>query len=122
MHFKMEKANMVADNLHCLIQLVNDSYAKKSTIVENQDKLYRLRHLIEEFKFQILADELKRVNRFVWDEKVSYLLMGRIIDKINVIDEYIQSNYHDLFLFSPRVDIIKSVISTFNLDSNLSNA
>ena len=69
MGFEREKANLLAANLRGFIQYVQNSFQENNKNLSNPDQLYRLKHLVDEFKFHIIADELIRVNAFEYDEK-----------------------------------------------------
>ena len=65
----MQKAKLLTVNLQGLIDLVFRIHEQQSNIVVNQDILYRLKLLVEEFRLQILADELKRLTKFAGEER-----------------------------------------------------
>ena len=69
MAFEREKANLLAENLKAFIQYVQKSFQENNKNLSNPDQLYRLKHLVDEFKFHIIADELIRINAFEYDEK-----------------------------------------------------
>lgn len=107
MNLDQERAIMLAEQLSEFIDYVEKSYVKKNPYLSDQDKLFRLKMLIEECRFKIIASELKRVNTFVYDEKVTTLLMERFKKGIDMIDEYVGNNKDDLFIFTPRIEILK---------------
>jgi hypothetical protein len=113
MNSNMRKANLLAENLQGLIDLVNKTYHHHTYFVPNQDVLYRLHALVGEFRFQILADELLRLNKYSWDEKQTVDIIEKLDKKIAIIDEFIRNNYNDLFLFSGRVHSIRSIMDSF---------
>lgn len=109
MDFNMKIANLLAENIHGFIEFVFNSYDNKSSCILNMDKLYQIRLLVEEFKLQILADELQRINQFSWNEQYTHLLVERFRKGIAVIDEYVERNYEDLFILTARLHTLKSL-------------
>jgi hypothetical protein len=116
MSFEMQKALLLAENIHEFIKFVNSCYEGRSKIILNKDKLYQIKLFIEEFKFHILADELHRINQFEWDGRYTHLLVDRFIEGMNVIDEYTKRNYDDLFMISARIYTLMNVSSSFTRD------
>ncbi|WP_102347733.1 hypothetical protein [Bacillus sp. Marseille-P3661] len=115
MNTKMQKARLLAENIDHFIKFVYKNYEKEqNSLVLNRDKLYQLKLFVEEFKFQVLADELLRINQFAWDEKYTYLLVGRFKKGLNVIDEFVENNYNDLFIFTARLYTLKSLSMLYN--------
>lgn len=112
MNIEMQKANMLAENIKEFIKFVHKSHENKNIL--NPDKVYQIKLFIEEFKFQLLADELLRINRFTWDEKYTYYLVDRFKKGINIIDEYVKNNYHDLFIFTARLYTLKNLSLSFS--------
>jgi hypothetical protein len=110
----MEKAKMLAKNIHDFIKYVGKSHKNSNSIGLNTDKLYQIKLWIEEFKFQIIADELLRINKFEWDEKYTYLLVDRFKKGFNIIDEYVKNNYNDLFIISARLYTLKNLCLSLN--------
>ncbi|MEH7331867.1 hypothetical protein V7161_04465 [Neobacillus drentensis] len=119
MNFEMQKANMLAENINNFIQLVDKSYQIKNSFRFNTDKLYQVKLIIEDFKFQIIADELYRINQFDWNEKYTHYLVDQFQKGINIIDEFVHNNNNDLFLLTARVHTLKSLIGAFSLQDNL---
>lgn len=109
MNFEMQKANMLAEHMNDFMQYVQRSYQSKNGIYSNKDKIYQIKLWMEEFKFQIIADELLRINQFSWDEKYTYYLVGQFQKGINIIEEYVSNNYNDLFLFTARLYTLKNI-------------
>ncbi|MGA9225968.1 MAG: hypothetical protein WB217_06450, partial [Mesobacillus sp.] len=68
---------------------------------------------IEDFKFQSLANELTRVNQVTCDEKYTQLLVARFRKGILIIDEYVERNYEDLFIFTAKLYTLKNISITF---------
>ncbi len=110
----MQKANMLAEHMNGFIQFVNKSVADHNSFKFNSDKLYQIKLLIEEFRFQILADELLRINHFDWDEKYTYYLVDRFKEGFGIIEEYVQNHYDDLFLLSARLYTLKNICQSFS--------
>jgi hypothetical protein len=114
LNFNMERAKLLTMNLQGFIDLLNRTYEHHSYMVLNQDVLYRLKLLVEEYRFQLLADELKRLTQYEGEEKQTLMNIKKVNEKIGIIDEFIQSNYDDLFIFSGRVHSIRSIIDMFD--------
>lgn len=113
MNFEREKANMLAENLKGFINYVQKSHEAYNIYLSNQEKLYRLKLLVEEFQFQILAEELLRINRFFYDEKTTSILVERIRKALHIIGEYVENNYNDLFIFTPRLYTLQQLSRSF---------
>ncbi|MGE7780984.1 hypothetical protein ACQKL0_13680 [Peribacillus sp. NPDC097264] len=104
MNFEMQMARMLAENIDGFVKFVQEQYQDEcNCFTLNRDKLYQVKLLIEEYKFQILADELQRINRFTWDETYTYLLVDRFREGMAIIDEYVENNYQDLFILTARI-------------------
>ncbi|MCO0597789.1 hypothetical protein NGI46_09945 [Peribacillus butanolivorans] len=115
MNFEMQIANMLAKNINGFIKFVNKHYENKNNIFcLHTDKVYQLKLLVEEYKFQVLADELLRINRFTWDENYTYLLVDRFRKGMSIIEEYVENNYNDLFIFTARLYTLNSLSLTFS--------
>lgn len=114
MNFEMQKAIMLAVNINGFIKYVHKSHDNKNNFRFNPDKLYQIKLLVEEFKFQIIADELLRINQFDWDEKYTYLLVDRFKEGIHIIDEYVKNNYNDLFLLTAKLYTLKDLSQSFS--------
>lgn len=110
---EMEKAKLLAENIKGFKDYVLRSYQDKNVYLSDPEKLFRLKLLVEEYKLHIIADELFRINRFTWDEKVTYLLVNRFKKAITIIGEYIENNYEDLFIFTPRLSILVTSVNSF---------
>lgn len=110
MNFNMKIANLLAENINGFIAFVYKNQRNKSSYILNTDKLYQIRLFVEEFKLQIIADELQRINKFCWNEKYSHLLVEDFRKGIDVIGEYVERNYDDLFIFTGRIHTLKSLI------------
>ncbi|WHY83928.1 hypothetical protein QNH39_14660 [Neobacillus novalis] len=109
MNFEMQKANMLAEYINDFIQYVQRGYQTENRLYTNKDKIYQLKLWMEEFKFQIIADELLRINQFSWDEKYTYYLVDQFRQGITIIDEYVTNNYNELFLFTARLYTLKNI-------------
>lgn len=110
MNFEMQKAIMLAEQINDFIQYVQSNFKIKDSLYPNKDRIYQIKLWMEEYKFQIIADELLRINQFSWDEKYTYYLVDQFQKGINIIDEYVSKNYDDLFLFTARLYTLKNVI------------
>ncbi|WP_285767225.1 hypothetical protein [Peribacillus sp. SI8-4] len=114
MNFEMQIANMLADQLKGFIEFVQKHHRDKNNIFcLHRDKLLQLKLLVEEFRFQVLADELKRINRFTWDENYTLLLIDRFRKGYIIIDEYVGNHYEDLFIFTARLHTLNSLSLLF---------
>ena len=104
MNFEMQMARMLAENIDGFVKFVQEQYEdERNCFTLNRDKLYQVKLLIEEYKFQILADELHRINQYTWAERYTYLLVDRFREGIAIIDEYVENNYQDLFILTARI-------------------
>lgn len=114
MKFEMQKANMLAQSINDFIELVHKNHKdSKNKFTKNTDKIYQIKLIIEEFKFQIIANELLRINRFTWDEKYTFLLVDRFKEGINIIDEFVENNINELYIFTARLYTIKNLCISF---------
>ncbi|ETI68989.1 hypothetical protein [Neobacillus vireti] len=112
----MRKANMLAEQINDFIQYVQRSYQTKNSLYANKDRIYQIKLWMEEFKFQIIADELFRVNQFSWNEKYTYYLVDQFRQGINIIDEYVNNNYNELFLITARLFTLKNLCQLLQSD------
>jgi hypothetical protein len=110
----MQKAIILAQNINGFIKFVQSQKNKNNFRIDS-DKLYQVKLFIEEFKFQILADELLRINQFDWDGKYTHYLVDKFQQGINIIDEYVKNNYNDLFILSARLYTLKNLSTTFSI-------
>ncbi|MEH7225381.1 hypothetical protein V7112_16355 [Bacillus sp. JJ1566] len=116
MRYKMRIATMLADQVDGFIQFVQENYDNKhKSYVENPDKLYQVKLLIEEYKFQLNATELRRINRFSWNEAYTFLLVDDVKKGLDVIEEYVERNYDDLFILIGRLHTLQSLGSSLRL-------
>ena len=104
---RMQIANLLADHVDSLIELVKGEEKKKSLFL-NQDKWYQVRLFLEEFRFPLVADELHRINTFSWNESYTILLVNDILNGTAVIEEFSERNYDDLFLVTAKLHSIKA--------------
>ncbi|WP_456274830.1 hypothetical protein [Bacillus sp. AK031] len=114
MSFNRQMAKLLALNLQGFIDLVDRTYRQPSAIVLNQEILYRLKLLVEEFRFQILTDELLRLSKYEGEDKQTLMNIEKVNEKIAIMEEFVEQNYDDLFLFTGRIHSIRSIINTFN--------
>ena len=114
MNFEKEKADMLAENMKSFIKYVQLNVQRNNIHLSNPDKLYRLKLLLHEFQFRIIADELLRINRFIFDEKYTAILVNRFRKGIQIIGEFIDNNYNDLYIFTPRLYTLRSIGSSFS--------
>lgn len=101
---KMQKAMLLAENIHAFIKFV-DSRLKK----QYSDKVYQIKLLVKEFRFQILVDEIVRINQYDWNEKYTLYLVESFRKGLEVIDEYVKNHYDELFMFSGRMYTLKNL-------------
>lgn len=114
MDFEMQKANMLAENIKEFIKFINKSHQNKNSFRFHPDKLFQIKLIMEDFKFQIIADELLRINQFDWNEKYTHYLVNQFLEGINIIDEFVKNNNNDLFLLTGRLHTLKSLCLTFS--------
>jgi hypothetical protein len=114
MNFEMQKANMLAENINGFIKYVQRSHENKNLLRFNPDKVYQIKLFMEEFKFQILADELLRINKYDWDGKYTHYLVDQFNEGIAIIDEFVKNNYNDLFLYTARLYTLMNLSQSFN--------
>lgn len=110
----MQKANMLAGQINEFIKFVLKNYENKNSYRSNTDKLYQVKLLIDEFQFQIIADELWRINQYSWEEKYTHLLVERFKKGFTVIDEYVKNNYNDLYILSARLYTLNNLSMAFS--------
>lgn len=108
MNFQMQKANMLAENIKIFIDFVYKTFDNKNNPKSYLDKIFQLKMWVEDFKFQSLADELTRVNQVTCDEKYTQLLVERFRKGIMIIDEYVERNYEDLYIFTAQLYTLKN--------------
>lgn len=113
MNFEMQKAIILAENINGFIKFVQRQKIQNNFRIET-DKLYQVKLWMEEYKFQILSDELLRINQFDWDEKYTFYLVDRLQKGINIIDEYVKNNYPQLFILTARLYTLKNLSNSFN--------
>ncbi|MBB6444311.1 hypothetical protein [Bacillus benzoevorans] len=111
--FDQMKANLLAENIRGFFEYVQKSYRENNTNLSHPDQLYRLKNLVEEFKLNIIADELLRINRFLFDEKYTTELVNDFRRAIAIIGEYIDINKDELFIFTPRLHTLRSMCDSF---------
>ncbi len=117
MSYEMRIATMLADQIDGFIYFVQENYENKhKTYIENPDKWYQVKLLIEEFKFQLNASELKRINRFSWNEKYTILLVDDVQKGMDVIEEYVKRNYDELFMLTGRLHTLRSFCSSLKIN------
>lgn len=112
MNFDMQKANLFADHIRAFVALVNKGHEEKKPFLFNGDRLFQVKLLVEDFQFQSLADELTRINMHTWDEGYTHLLAARFMKGLDIIDEFVNRNYEDLFLLSGRIHILKNLFKS----------
>jgi hypothetical protein len=108
MNIQMQKANMLAENINKFINFVYKNFDYKNNSKSYLDKIYQLKMWIEDFRFQSLADELMRVNQVTSDEQYIQLLVDRFRKGIMIIDEYVERNYEDLYIFTAQIYTLKN--------------
>ena len=113
MKFEMQKAIILAENIKSFIKYVQSQKSKNNFRIDT-NKLYQIKLLIEEYKFQIVAEELIRINQFDWDEKYTFYLVDQFQRGISIIDEYVKNNYSELFILTARLYTLKNLSTTFS--------
>lgn len=113
LNFDRMKANLLAENIRGFWEYVHKSYRENNTNLSHPEKLYRLKNLVEEFKLNIIADELIRINRFLYEEKYTAELVNDFRSAIDIIGEYVDLNVDDLFIFTPRLYTLRSMCHSF---------
>lgn len=105
---------MLAETINEFIIYVRKSDENKNSLRFNIDKLYQVRLLVEEYKFQMIADELLRINQYSWDGKYTFYLIDGFKKGIDVIDDYVKNNYEELYLLTARLYTLKDLLQLFN--------
>lgn len=113
MELEQEKIILLAENLLGFVTFVQNSYIH-NTYMSDKEQLYRLKNLVDEYKLQLLAEELIRINRFSWEKEETEPLVERVNKGVNSINEYIKNNLDGLFIFSARVYTLKSNCEMFS--------
>jgi hypothetical protein len=113
MKFERQKAIMLAENINDFIRFVKTHHGNKDSGKFHLDKLLQVKLLVEEYKFQLIADELIRINQFDWDEKYTYYLVDWFIKGLAIIEEFVKINYEELFLLTARLHTLKSLSLSF---------
>lgn len=114
MKFEMQKAIMLSENIDDFIKYVQHNHENKNSYRFNPDKLYQIKLLIDEYKFQLIADELWRINQYDWDGKYTHILVDLFKEGIQVIDEFVKNNSNDLFLLRGRLFTLKNLSISFS--------
>ncbi|GLB60506.1 hypothetical protein [Cytobacillus sp. NCCP-133] len=110
---EMQKAILLAENIKGFLSFINKNL-DHNTFYMDQDKLHQIKLIAEDFKFHILADELIRINRFVWDPKYTHYLVDRFRRGLQIIDEFTERNYHSLFMVTGRLYTLKNLTLSFS--------
>ena len=105
---------LLAENIQVFIKFVYKTLENKNNPRSYSDKVYQIKLWIEDFKFQSLAYELTRVNQVTCDEKYTQLLVDRLIKGIQIIDEYVERNYEELYIFTGKLYTLKNQSSSFH--------
>ncbi|MFP7296358.1 hypothetical protein [Neobacillus niacini] len=113
MNFERQKAWALAENIKEFIKFIQHQKNKNNFRIDT-DKLFQVKLWIEEFRFQILADELIRINQFDWDGKYTSYLVDQFQQGITIIDEYVKNNDHELFILSARLYTLKNLSTAFS--------
>lgn len=108
----MQKAIILAENINGFIKFVQNQRDTNHFRIEN-NKLLQIKYLMEEYKFQIVADELIRINQFDWNEKYTLYLVDQFQKGITIIDEYVKNNYNELFIVTARLYTLKNLYRSF---------
>jgi len=113
MNFEMQKALMFAENIDNFIQFVQKCLENKNNLYPNTDKIYQIKLWIEDFKFQIIADELLRINQHDWNPKYTHYLINQFQTGFTIIEEYEKNNHQELFILSGRLYTLRNLIQSF---------
>ncbi len=113
MNAEMQKAILLAENIKDFISFINKNL-DNNIFYMDRDKLNQIKLIAEDFKFHILADELKRINRFVWDPKYTHYLVDRFLKGLRIIDEFTERNYNSLFMVTGRLYTLKNLSTSFS--------
>jgi len=73
------KAILLAENINSFIKFLKQKHENKNNFRVQADKLYQIKLLTEEYKFQIISDELFRINQFDWDGMYTYYLRNYFV-------------------------------------------
>ncbi|MFE4521098.1 hypothetical protein ACFRCQ_02950 [Cytobacillus firmus] len=115
MQYEMEIANLLAENINDFIAFINKNL-ERNIFYMDTDKLQKIKLIAEDYKFHILAEELIRINRFVWDPKYTNYLVNQFLKGLIIIDEYVQRNYNSLYMLTGRLYTLKNLSSLFSKD------
>ncbi|MBG9542437.1 hypothetical protein ABE29_06260 [Cytobacillus firmus] len=115
MQYEMEIANLLAENINDFIAFINKNL-ERNIFYMDTDKLQQIKLIAEDYKFHILAEELIRINRFVWDPKYTNYLVNQFLKGLIIIDEYVQRNYNSLYMLTGRLYTLKDLSSLFSKD------
>jgi hypothetical protein len=110
---EMQKATLLAENINGFLTFLNKNL-KSNILYMDTDKLKQIQLIAEDFKFHILANELIRINRFVWDPKYTNYLVDRFVKGLTIIEEYVQRNYNSLYMVTGRLYTLKNLSSLFS--------
>ena len=107
MKSKMLLANLLSESIFAFVDLIDRSRNQNIGFQLNQDKVFQLHLFIKEYKFQETADELERINRFCWNGSYTIWLAEDLMKGLEVVEEYVERNYGELFLFKARLHTMK---------------
>ncbi|WHY02827.1 hypothetical protein [Neobacillus sp. DY30] len=110
---EMQKAIILAENINGFIKFVQNQRTLNNFRIDN-NKLLQINYLVEEYKFQIVADELIRINQFDWNEKYTLYLVNQFQQGITIIDEYVKNNYNELFIVTARLHTLINLCNSFS--------
>lgn len=112
---EMQKATLLAENINSFLTFLNKN-SEKNIFYMDTGKLRQIKLIAEDYKFHILAEELIRINRFVWDPKYTNYLVNQFLKGLIIIDEYVQRNYNSLYMLTGRLYTLKNLSSLFSKD------
>ncbi|GIN61900.1 hypothetical protein J27TS8_18930 [Robertmurraya siralis] len=112
MKFEQERATLFGENLIHFAQYVRNS--ENINNLSDHHKLFRLKNIIEEYRIQLLGEEIVRLNQFNWQKEQSELLIFRACKALENIAEYVENNLDDLFIYSARIHILKHFYESFH--------
>ncbi len=110
-----EKAFLLAAALDGLADLAE--FKSKGQNTPLNDKEYRLKLLLEEFNFRKLSAELRRLNQHGDEERETFILASRAGLACGHLEEYINNNLKELYMFVGRLYTLKHACSLFESES-----
>ncbi|ALC92822.1 hypothetical protein AM500_14535 [Bacillus sp. FJAT-18017] len=107
----MRRAILLSENIEAFVKYIIKH--QEGNIVPEKSMAFQLKLFVEEYKFSVIASELKRINQFDWDENYSLYLIDLLRKGLAPIAEYIERNYSELFLFSAKLHTLVKLSESF---------